>query len=92
MGRRNRPRLDAIEPAATYTAGAAARHLGLAPSTIGRAIASGRLAATRVPADPARPLTREPDSWAIQGADIIAYFSAPRSKPPWEPRDKTRGP
>jgi hypothetical protein len=46
------------------TLGAAARHCGVPKGTIGKAIASGKLSATR----------REDGSWAIDGAELARYI------------------
>jgi Helix-turn-helix domain len=46
------------------TLGAAARHCGVSKGTISKAIASGKLSATR----------REDGSWAIDGAELARYF------------------
>ena len=46
------------------TLGAAARHCGVSKGTIGKAIASGKLSATR----------REDGSWAIDGAELARYL------------------
>ena len=45
------------------TLGAAARHCGVSKGTISKAIASGKLSATR----------REDGSWAIDGAELARY-------------------
>jgi hypothetical protein len=46
------------------TLGAAARHCGVSKGTISKAIASGKLSATR----------REDGSWAIDGAELARYL------------------
>ena len=46
------------------TLGAAARHCGVSKGTISKAIASGKLSATR----------REDGSWAIAGAELARYL------------------
>ena len=46
------------------TLGAAARHCGVSKGTISKAIASGKLSATR----------REDGSWAIDGAELAGYL------------------
>jgi hypothetical protein len=48
------------------TLGAAARHCGVSKGTISKAIASGKLSATR----------REDGSWAIDGAELARYVEA----------------
>src|SRR5512132_2840735 len=46
------------------TLGASARHCGVSKGTISKAIASGKLSATR----------REDGSWAIDGAELARYL------------------
>ena len=48
----------------SLTLGAAARHLGVSKGTISKAIATGKLSATR----------REDGSWAIDGAELARYL------------------
>lgn len=53
-------------PTATLTLGAAAKHCNVSKGTISKAIASGKLSATR----------REDGSWSIDGAELHRYHQA----------------
>jgi excisionase family DNA binding protein len=61
--------------------GAAARQLGISKGTISKAIASGKLSATR----------REDNSWAIENAELARYIEAHghRFRPQTVPDDQT---
>ena len=52
-------------PATSMTLGEAARHCGISKGTLSKAIAAGKLSATR----------REDSTWAIDGAELARYLS-----------------